>query len=158
MPGGAGPCLPSVSSGGRFSGPPSAPGVSACVPDNSENSSFPPSLTPMGHPSPKTPGPFGFSQGDRVGGEGHREKLPQAISQPARSASSHLLSPSPHAQTWMSVPGTHCCAGEAPVPTRMGVMSASAPLDMRWWPRVLLVRVSVGCMREVMGVCVCASP
>ena len=55
---------------------------------------------------------------------------------------------------WMSVPRTRCCAGEAPVPTQMGVMSASVPLDMRWRLRALPAKVSVARKRERIRVCV----
>ena len=138
--------------GGGSSGPPLAPGMSACVPENSENSSIPPILTPLGHPHPRAPDSLGLSQGNRVGDGGNRGELPRAPSHQPGSAS-HTSSLSPHAQMWMSVPGTRCCAGEAPVPTQMGVMSASVPLDMRWQLRALPAKVSVACKRERIQVC-----
>lgn len=94
MPGGAGSGLPPslLGWGGGPSGPPFAPGMSAYVPENSENSSFPPILTPLAHPHPRTPDPLGLSQGDRVGGWGQQRGASMSPITPTWVSISHLLS------------------------------------------------------------------
>lgn len=140
------------------SGPPLAPGMSACVPENSENSSFPPILTPLGHPHPRAPDSLGLSQGSRVGGWGQQGGASMSPITPTWISISHLFSLS-------TCPDVDECARD-PLLCRGGTCTnTDGSYECQCPPGHALAAEGTACEGECSlqegedtSMCVCASP